>query len=231
MLILSPANACSDERNIMIKDYQEYFDFVKMTLLKNEGDKDSRWPFRSRIAHTERVFVWAKRLYEALSDCEKQTVNYDYLAIAVIFHDIGYARNQESCTHAKKSAELFAQYAKEHHFDDESMQMIYDLILNHSDKSKINDDISMEQILLFEADMLDEEGVMGIAWDLLMIKDAKSFLDAYERGLYYLEKISRQSPMRTEFAKKLWQEKQMIVQAYYAHLRYDLGLDDELKTN
>ena len=175
--------------------------------------------------------MWAKRLYEALSDCEKQTVNYDYLAIAVIFHDIGYARNQESCTHAKKSAELFAQYAKEHHFDDESMQMIYDLILNHSDKSKINDDISMEQILLFEADMLDEEGVMGIAWDLLMIKDAKSFLDAYERGLYYLEKISRQSPMRTEFAKKLWQEKQMIVQAYYAHLRYDLGLDDELKTN
>lgn len=144
-------------------DYEAMLLYVKKVLEENNAIRSPnlKFSFRNRYEHIKRVFNWCSKLLEDKPNCNKEMV-----LTAAIFHDIGYCKGKDN--HAHFSAMLFIEYAKKHNMDYEFMMHTADIISLHSDKSLLKEDnIPDELVLLLEADLLDEEGALGIVWDLM----------------------------------------------------------------
>lgn len=200
--------------------YMEYLAYVKEYLTQNGGivSRNPRHPFRSRFQHTIRVLHWCFRLAEGM-----EMVNRDLLYTAAIFHDIGYA-DQDNEHHAVRSGKAFHEYAIAHQMEDGFREQVERFIYAHSNKSLLyNKDTSLELILLLEADLLDEEGAMGIVWDCMAMGNvhAKSYAAAYYHIMENSNKVGP-NPMVTEKARMFWEKKKQIVAEFADILAEDL---------
>lgn len=210
---------------MMNETYREYLTYVKEYLTEHKGIESPNplHPFRSRFQHSIRVLHWCQRLAEGLENVDK-----DVLYTAAIFHDIGYENRDNEC-HAKRSAQAFREYAKEQGMDEIFAQSVQALIACHSDKSRMRDaDISLEMLLLMEADLLDEEGAMGIVWDCMTMGNAHA--SSYAKAYYHIMASSNKeepNPMVTERARKYWEEKKEIVAIFAKLLEDDLMIGSE----
>jgi len=202
--------------------YEKEWAYVEKLLKESGNDGFSggncgKYPFRSRYAHTRRVFMWLRRLLDDVGN-----VDVTAMEVAVIFHDVGYARG-ENHPHAKYSAEIFHEYSVENDFLPEKRELIEYLIKNHSNKELLARGSKEELILLMEADIMDEEGAMRIAWDNMAagVKGATSFKESLDRTEKYFN--PDYNPMITPLARDIFQEKQEFVKEYIRRLREDLG--------
>lgn len=199
-------------------DFESMLEFVKKTLEDNHAIKPNNplHQFRDRFMHIKRVYEWAKVIHEDL-ECDT-----DLLYTACIFHDVGYPKTKHD--HAYNGAQIFKEYALKNNFDKEFIDKVYHMILVHSDKSLIKDpNSSNELILLLEADLLDEEGALGIVWDFMAIGQVKgvTYYDAKE-ALMHSKHILNQDYMITKKAKEIWKEKQDLVRLFDMELTKDL---------
>ncbi len=201
-------------------NHTEMLLFVKKTLEEGNAIRSSNpcFGFRNRYEHTKRVYQWCLRIMNDFPKCDKEMV-----LVSAIFHDIGYAQNKEN--HAHESAKLFIDFATKHNLDYEFTMRVANLISLHSDKDLLQDkSIPEELIILLEADLLDEEGALGIAWDL-MGEGAKNPV-SFEQGLQSLmdhsSHILHQEYMVSPLAKKYWKEKQDFVREFIKKLSSDL---------
>lgn len=209
----------------MNQKYKEYLSYVKRYLTQHQGieSPNPMHPFRSRFQHTIRVLHWCNRLAEGL-----EGVDLELLCTAAIFHDIGYG-SQDNEYHARRSAKAFDDYAKAQGLEENFSQQVQFLITNHSNKSLMSEPgTSLEMILLMEADLLDEEGAMGIVWDCMVMGNihASSYLKAYE---HIMESSNKQepNPMVTQRAKEIWEQKKQIVSEFAEQLKGDLMVGSE----
>lgn len=203
-------------RNINLKKYMEY---VEGVLQKYNRDKGKKSPFRSRVNHTKRVLMWAMRLVEEMTDVDK-----DVLFVAAIFHDIGYATGTPE-EHQAVSAQMFEEYAKSEGMDIDFVNVVADAIRIHSDKWRMKNpnDLTIEQILLMEADLLDEEGALAICWDGL--SSGYKLFTSYEESLNRtIEKRSEKNDVIfvTAKGKEIFEKKQKFVDEYIKEMKYDL---------
>ncbi len=200
--------------------YMEYLMYVKEYLTQNGGlfSLNPRHPFRSRFQHTIRVLHWCFRLTEGMED-----VDQEMLCTAAIFHDIGYA-DHDNDHHAVRSGRAFHAYALSHQMEDRFREQVERLIYAHSNKALLQSgNISLELTLLLEADLLDEEGAMGIVWDCMAMGNdhVKSYAEAY----YHIMESSNKpepNPMVTERAKMFWEKKKRIAAEFADILAEDL---------
>lgn len=200
--------------------FSEMIKYVENVLEQSGNDRSKRHPFRSRMKHSKRVLTWAVRLCQDRTD-----VNTDVLYTAVIFHDIGYARAGADC-HQADSAELFREYAEANGLDKDFIEKVISCIIIHSDKWRMEnpEELSIEQLLLMEADLLDEEGALAICWDGLA--SGYSGVMSYEEALQHTrgewaDKYNH-NPMVTYKAKQFWKQKQEFVKKYLEELEQDL---------
>lgn len=152
-----------------------YIQKAQEILLCSGHDRSKRHPFRSRSMHTRRVMLWAERLLSFHPEADREI-----LLCAAAFHDVGYAAGAEGKPHQHLSGEVFLDYAREQGMDAAFTKRVYDCIVVHSDKYRMKtpQDLSIEQLLLMEADLLDEEGAMSICWDGLAA--GMEQIDSYE---------------------------------------------------
>lgn len=179
--------------------------------------------FRDRYEHSRRVYNWMLKILPDCYDC-----NQEVALTAAIFHDVGYSISKEN--HANTSALIFKEYAIEHGFDDGFINDVMDIISLHSNKELLNDpNIKDELILLLEADLLDEEGCLGITWDLLA-RGARG-ITSYKEGLdaLYIHSghILNQDYMITPIAKEIWEHKKEIVRNFINELTNDLFIEED----
>ncbi|MGM9969452.1 MAG: HD domain-containing protein, partial [Anaeroplasma sp.] len=210
-----------------IVDFQNMLIFVKDKLESSNAIKPSNpyHCFRNRYEHTLRVLKWITRLLPDFPECNKNVV-----FTSAIFHDVGYYCGKEN--HAIKSKEIFVEYAYKNNLDKDIVDFVSDIISKHSSKELLNDKNSpIELILLLEADLLDEEGAMGMAWDLMAIgaKGANSYADAYNALLIHSAHILNQNYMVTPIAIKYWNEKKEMVKSFLETLKNDLELCEDIK--
>ena len=199
-------------------------DFVKKTLEDNDAiiDKRHNFVFRNRFEHSVRVFKWVKRLSVDFDD-----LDYDVALTAALFHDVGYANGQMN--HHILSKEIFISYAKENKFSDDFINKVSYIIENHSDKSLLKTTKNKELILVLEADLLDEEGSMGIVWDLLAAgKTANSYVAAIDAIKRHSIHILSQDYMITPTAIKIWDEKKNLVKDFISQLYEQLFIEEEI---
>lgn len=210
----------------MIKEaYKKYLIYVREYLTQHNGinSPNPLHPFRSRFHHTIRVLHWCFRLSEEETDIDREA-----LYIAAIFHDIGYTdRNNE--THAERSCQAFLEYARTQQMAPKLMEKVADMIEKHSDKELLaKADTSKELILLMEADLLDEEGAMGIVWDCMTLGNAHT--NSYGNAYYHIMENSNKpepNPMVTQKAIRYWEKKKRIAAEFAEELKEDLMIGSE----
>lgn len=209
-------------REEISENYKTYMDYVEKTLKESGNDQSLKHPFRSRSFHTKRVLKWASRLSEGCQDADREV-----LFLAAIFHDIGYAC-QDLDEHQKASEKLFIEFANRNNFDPDLVSRVSSCISIHSDKDKLKnpETLTIEQILLMEADLLDEEGALAICWDAMACgyEGKCSFEDALERTGTIIKKKRQCNPMVTYLAKLYWNEKTEFVEDYLRRLKFDLEI-------
>ncbi len=210
---------------MMNETYVKYLTYVKEYLIRYKGIESPNplHPFRSRFQHTIRVLHWCQRLAEGM-----ENVDCELLYTAAIFHDIGY-RDRDNEHHAERSAQAFHEYAKIQGVDSSFAQKAEQFIACHSDKSLIKKPgAELELVLLLEADLLDEEGAMGIVWDCMTMGNLHA--SSYAKAYYHIMESSNKkepNPMLTERAKAVWEEKKGIVSRFTALLEDDLMIGSE----
>ncbi|MEG0961652.1 MAG: HD domain-containing protein [Lachnospiraceae bacterium] len=205
--------------------HRKSLNYVREYLIEHNGinSPNPLHPFRSRYHHTIRVLHWCFRLAEDIEGIDKQA-----LYLAAIFHDIGYT-DTDNEHHALRSGEIFHKYAREQQMDSLLMNKIERMIYGHSNKELLQNSKTMKElIILLEADLLDEEGVMGIVWDCMTLGNAhvNSYGDAY----YHIMESSNKpelNPMVTERAKHYWEEKKKMASVFAEKLKDDLMIGSE----
>lgn len=209
----------------MNETYKKYLTYVKEYLTEHKGMESPNplHPFRSRFQHSIRVLHWCERLAEGLDN-----VDTEALYTAAVFHDIGYA-DRDNEHHAQRSVQAFREYAQAQQMEETFSRKVQRLIACHSDKNRMRDkDADLEMILLMEADLLDEEGAMGIVWDCMTMGNAHA--SSYAKAYYHIMESSNKeepNPMVTERAIRFWEEKKGIAARFAKLLEDDLMIGSE----
>lgn len=177
----------------------------------------------NRFHHTMRVYKWMLTLYEAYP--RKEEIDFEALAIATIFHDIGYCNVDNIENHAKMGAEYCRKYLQQAEYDEERIDFICDLIARHSDKDKMHDDIPTELVLLLEADLLDDTGAQGLVMDTWLeavYEENITFESILQHMERYTLRYMQDNPMRTLKGKAIWEEKRKLTEAFVESYKEDL---------
>lgn len=199
------------------EEKEAYLEYISKYLTQTGGDRtqDHAQSFRSRIAHTKRVLEWSEILRE---DYEMEE---HIMELAILFHDVGYLPIEKK-EHGVRSARIFQEYAREHHFEQDFVDRISKMILLHVNKRALTKELPMETIIFMESDLMDEEGAMLIAWDCMVAgqRGATDFMDAYCQLEKFFQPI--ENPMITPKAIQIWDEKQALRKEFMRQLRRDL---------
>ena len=205
-----------------VYNYDDMFNYVLNFLTINDCIKSKKDKFTLRYSfnHIKRVFGWANRIMECL-DVKKEVV-----LTATIFHDCGYSLLSKE-DHALRGAEIFKDYALKNNFADDFIIIVYDMILNHSNKDLLGTDISLEMTVLLEADLMDEEGALGLVFDLLAegTKSPDSYEVVFNEILNHSAHILDQDFMVTPLAKEFWEEKKEFIRKFIKDLKFDLFME------
>lgn len=204
--------------------YETLFDYVKEKLAAydNHGGVSKNRIKYSRFEHTERVYRWLMILAEDFT----YEIDMEALQIATIFHDIGYSLNKEDMhSHAEDGAVLCREYLDSIGYPSEKAEFICDLIARHSDKEALHsEDSPLELVLLMEADLFDDTGAHGIVMDawIQATKEDVSFESILEHIKKFSLKQMQVNPMRTEKARRIWEEKKDLTNRFVDSLTVDL---------
>ena len=217
-------------------DYRGMLSFVKQTLgeIQTEGEKEigmHKLEFGyTRYEHTKRVLGWAKRLYDATED--KTGLRYEDLMIATVFHDVGRAVSvQSGGDHAKAGMPITRDWLLANGYDSARAEYIAGLVGSHSDKWRMRDpDIDRNLLMLMEADLLDDMGLLGIVMDTMIVRARKTdatFYDCYNHYECYTHPMQHDCPVVTKEAKAFWDKKTESTDRFVEQYRQDILLGGE----
>ena len=220
-------------RSLGSADYRGMLSYVKHTLeeVRTEGENEigmHKLEFGyTRYEHTKRVLGWAKRLYDLTPD--KTGLRYEDLMIATIFHDIGRAVSEKTGTdHAKAGVPLTRDWLLSNGYDPARAEYIAGLVGAHSEKERMQDPATDRNLLmLMEADLLDDMGLLGIVMDTMIVRARKAdatFYDCYNHYERYTHPMQHDCPVVTPEARALWEEKTKDTDRFMEQYRKDILL-------
>ena len=223
-------------RSLGDADYAGMLSFVKSTLedARTEGENEvgmHKLEFGyTRYEHTKRVLGWAKRLYDITPD--KTELRYEDLMIAAIFHDIGRAVSKQTGEdHAKAGVPLTRNWLLANGYDPARTEYIAGLVGSHSEKWRMRDPaVDRNLLMLMEADLLDDMGLLGIVMDTLIVRARKEdaeFYDCYNHYERYTHPMQHDCQVVTPEATALWNEKTDSVDRFIGQYRKDILLGGE----
>ena len=223
-------------RSLRSADDRGMLSFVEHTLeeARTEGENGigiHKLEFGyTRYEHTKRVLGWAKRLYDMTPD--KTGLRYEDLMIAVVFHDVGRAVSaQTGEDHAKAGMPIARNWLLSNGYDTARAEYIAYLVGAHSEKWRMHDPSTDRNLLmLMEADLLDDMGLLGIVMDAMIVRGRKAdatFYDCYNHFERYTHPMQHDCPVVTPEARALWDEKTKSTDRFMEQYRRDILLGGE----
>ena len=218
-------------RSLGNADYRGMLSFVEQTLkeprtegLNEVGTHKLEFGY-SRFEHTKRVLGWAKRLYDATPD--KTGLRYEDLMIAAIFHDVGRAVSARTGEdHAKAGVPITKNWLLSNGYDPARAEYISGLVGAHSGKWRMRDPATDRNLLmLMEADLLDDMGLLGIVMDTLIVRARNAdatFYDCYDHYEKYTHPMQHDCPVVTPEARAFWNEKTESTDRFVEQFRKDI---------
>ena len=152
--------------------------------------------------------------------------------IATVFHDVGRAVTaSRGGDHAKAGVPITRDYLLGRGFDADRAEYIAGLVGAHSDKWNMrNPDIDRNLLMLMEADLLDDMGLLGIVMDTLIVRARKedaTFYDCYNHYERYTHPMQHDCPVVTPEARAFWDEKTEAVEQFIKLYRRDILIGAE----
>lgn len=144
---------------IYMIDKQKALAFVR-EYLGNTQKTNNATEIKNKFEHIKRVHRNAKTLCHFLDDIDAEAVE-----MAAIFHDVGHFESQEN--HAQISSRVAKEYLQNEGMEVEFIDRVCQAIENHSNKTtddSVIDQLSLEDKVLIDADMIDYTGVKEIVW-------------------------------------------------------------------
>ncbi|OGN76204.1 MAG: hypothetical protein A2X25_08220 [Chloroflexi bacterium GWB2_49_20] len=190
-----------------------------MQSLIRKQDRRSQL-YRDRYEHTLRVLNWAERIQKV--DGGEIAV----VSLAVMFHDAGWS---DTTNHAVVSADLAEKFLNGMHVEPQVVDRIVSAVKTHNLRGIPKEDLSLENRIVMDADLLDELGVTALVWDALATAgDANpGYVKVFEKDKkYYSSAAKKISQLKTETGMKLYQERLKIWGLLLENLAYELGLSD-----
>lgn len=202
--------------------YEKMIEYVR-EILENNGvtANEKTFSFRNRFEHTMRVFEWAKRINK------NEKGDREVVEISAIFHDVGKGMKRER-PHAETGAEICKQYLERVGFDRKKAELIVRSVRVHSSKTIPASELSIEERILMDADMLDETGAMAVLWESVdsMGESSSGYIDIYDRIIISLEEVKMTREFfKTEEGKKLIAERIKFLEMFVKNLEYELGIN------
>ena len=216
-------------RSLGSADYRGMLSFVERTLNEVLTEGGSGMPEMefgyTRYEHTKRVLSWAKRLYDATPD--KTGLRYEDLMTAAIFHDVGRAVSaQTGEDHAKAGVPIARDWLLANGYDPARAEYISDLVGLHSEKWRMHDPaVDRNLLMLMEADLLDDMGLLGIVMDTLIVRARNAgatFYDCYNHYERYTHPMQHDCPVVTPEARAFWDEKTESTDRFVEQFRKDI---------
>jgi uncharacterized protein len=189
---------------------------VVRTLIQEQGRETE--PFRDRFEHTLRVLYWARRIqkYEGGS--------MDVISLAVLFHDTGWS---EVINHSQVSASLAKKYLQEENVPAHIVERVVSAVKTHNLRDLPGEELTIENKIVMDADLLDETGVTTLVWDAMAISQDRdaSYLRVYEKDRgFYSQAMKLTGCLKTETGQKLYLERMEIWGVLLDNLAFELGL-------
>ena len=203
--------------------YEDMIHYVK-EFLQNADAKaalsSSKFPFRDRFDHTLRVYKWALRINEVEKGDE------EILSIAAIFHDVGkWVKNNKP--HALVGSEICDTYLRNISYPEAKRTRVVNAIKYHSSKSREDLDLTLEDKILMDADMLDEVGATAVLWDSMAtaLQKEGSYFKAYQRHVKFFKSLDNHKKyIKTATGAKLYQERLDFLELFIDQLEFELGI-------
>jgi len=189
-----------------------------------EKQKRFSHPFRNRFEHTKRVLTWARRI---------QTIeggDLEIITLAVIFHDAGWDGQVD---HALLGAGLARKFLIEQGVEEDVMNRVASAIETHNKRQNPSQNLPLENIIVMDADRLDELGVTTLVWDAMAaaLEDTPSFKKALERDEQFFASAKEETQfIQTKTGLKFYNERIRVWEQCLAQLRYELGESDVIAT-
>ena len=179
--------------------------------------------FRNRYQHTLRVLKWAERI----QNIEGGDLNT--ITMAVILHDVGWDGERP---HNEISYEYANDYLQDKKLNTIVKEKICRAVLRHNQRQLPKSDLSLEEKIIMDADIIDEIGITSIVWDSLA---AATKLDKYNYNIV-LQRIkkfhsggfaARENELKTKTGLEFYKERVRVYEIAIANLEYELCLTDE----
>jgi uncharacterized protein len=194
-------------------------------LIEKEFKSHTRpnYEFRSRYKHTLRVLKWAERIQKI------EGGDIDAITMAVLLHDIGW---DEERPHNELSYEYALEYLNDKDLDDSVNEKICKAVLLHNQRQLPDDELSLEEKIVMDADIIDEIGIVSIIWDALSTATQLEDYDYYvvlDRVKAFHAKgfAARENELKTETGLAFYKERVAVYENAIANLEYELCLTEE----
>lgn len=203
--------------------YEDMLHYVKEFLQSPDAKAallSSKFPFRDRFDHTLRVYKWALRINEIEKGDE------EIISIAAIFHDVGKWLKTDK-PHALVGAEICDAYLRIISYPENKRVRVVNAIKYHSTKSRQDLNLTLEDKILIDADMLDEVGATAVAFDSMAtaLEKEGSYVKAYQRHVKFHKSLeAHKMHLKTVTGAKLYQERLDFLKLFIDQLAFELGI-------
>lgn len=194
-------------------NYADAIQFVKKQIADN--GRPPNYPFRDRFEHTMRVYRWAIKLQAKVGG------DLDIIALAALFHDVGWEEGRE---HGEVGAEIAVEYLDSIGLDPQKIGRIGEIIRIHEDKDT-NADLSVECCVVMDADLLDEVGALSVVWDSMATAcgDDPNYKKAYYRIKdFYKGNKPKIRRCKTESARLEFDKRMKVIEDFLFQLEKEL---------
>ena len=209
-------------------DHEKMVEFVKDFFESHDPigtDLAHRYPFRRRFGHCLRCTKRARRISIA------EGADGEIVMISALFHDIGKAVSGSGQDHGEIGAKICDEYLASIGYNAERRARIVRIVRDHS-KHADDDNTSLEEKVVSDADLLDEVGAISVLWDSMACagEDEPSYIEPYNRiaRTFFHLRGTFSKRLHTQNAQYILKERLSFLQNFLWELDYELGKSEEI---
>ena len=172
-------------------------------------------PFRNRFQHTLRVLRWAQRICDLQGEGDP-----DVITLAVLFHDVGW---EEGATHEEVSGAIARRWLSEQGAGTALVKAVVDAAANHNQRHL--SPVSIEEQIVMDADLLDETGALGFAFDAMSVATSldPGYPQLLERSRQHYQRVAQDlQRIRTAAGRQLLEARLAVYRSCLEELGHEL---------
>ena len=150
----------------------------------------------------------------------------DVLTLAVLFHDAGW---EEGVPHAEVGARLAREFLDQNQVDGDIVERVVSVVRNHNQRKREISELSVEEAVMMDADILDELGATTLVWDAMSVAlgESPSYQKVLEKSQEFIKGYKGKIELvKTKTGQKYYHERLEVYEYCVEQLAYEMEVGD-----